>query len=99
MRCVGGRLALRAPCHSGGNGDHGAARTAQTGTDVNSLAVLRRGRETRIDEDQSALGKPMQIAVLVSTNGSFRGDLVTDTRFSSLVKAREEVTVWKAGYD
>ena len=65
------------------------------GTELTSMAVLRWCQDTRIDWHYIAQGKPMQNAFVESFNGSFRGELLNETLFSSLAEAREKITAWK----
>ena len=64
-----------------------------------TVAVLRWCQETRIDWHYIAPGKPMQNGFIESFNGSFRDELLNETLFSSLAKAREKITAWKEDYN
>lgn len=61
--------------------------------------VLRWCQETRIDLHYIEPGKPMQNAFVESFNGSFRDELLNETLFSSLAKARDKITAWKEDYN
>lgn len=41
----------------------------------------------------------MQNAFVESFNGSFRDELLNETLFSSLAKAREKINAWKEDYN
>ncbi len=72
---------------------------SDNGTELTSMAVLRWCQETQIDWHYIAPGKPMQNAFVESFNGSFRDELLNETLFSSLAKARDKITAWKEDYN
>lgn len=80
---------------------HGRPKTvvSDNGTELTSMALLRWCQETRIDWHYIAPGKPMQNAFVESFNGSFRDELLNETLFSSLAKAREKITEWEEDYN
>ncbi|WP_347313382.1 IS3 family transposase [Defluviimonas sp. SAOS-178_SWC] len=72
---------------------------SDNGTELTSLAVLRWCQETRIDWHYIAPGKPVQNAFVESFNGSFRDELLNETRFSSLAEARVKITARNEDYN
>lgn len=72
---------------------------SDNGTELTSMAVLRRCQDTGTHWHHIALRKPMQNAFVGSFNGSFRDELLNETLFTSLADARETITAWKEDYN
>ena len=72
---------------------------SDNGSELTSMAVLRRCQETQIDWHYIAPGTPMENAFVGSFNGNCRDELLNETLFSSLAEAREKITAWKEDYN
>ena len=72
---------------------------SDNGTELTSIAVLKWCQETGINWHYIQPGKPMQNDFVESFNGSFRGECLNETLFTTLAEARSHITAWKEHYN
>jgi putative transposase len=60
---------------------------SDSGTEFNSMAILKWGRDTGIDWHYIAPGKPKKNGFIESFNGKLRDECLNETLFSSLAEA------------
>lgn len=72
---------------------------SDNGTELTSMAVLRRCQETSVGWHYIAPGKPTQNAFAESFIGRFRDELLNETLFTTLAEARARITAWKEDYN
>ena len=72
---------------------------SNNGTEFTSMAILGWSQETQIAWHYIAPGKPTQNAFIESFNGRLRDELLNETLFSSLDRAREALADWKEDYN
>src|SRR4026207_2298675 len=63
------------------------------------MAILRWSQETRVEWHYIAPGKPTQNAFIESFNGRLRDELLNETLFTSLARARAVLAAWKHDYN
>lgn len=76
-----------------------ATVVSDNGTELTSMAILRRSQESRIEWHYIAPGKPQQNAFVESFNGRLRDELLNETLFTSLGHVRETLAVWRIDYN
>ena len=69
------------------------------GTEFTSMAILRWAQEQQIEWHYIAPGKPQQNAFIESFNARLRDELLNETVFSSLNKARFLFEQWRRDYN
>jgi len=72
---------------------------SDNGTELTSMIMLRWSQDRRVEWHFIAPGKPQQNAFIESFNGRLRDELLNETLFSSLVHAREVLSLWKDDYN
>ncbi|MCF7702322.1 transposase [Loktanella sp. M215] len=65
------------------------------GTELTSTAVLSWCQSSGVDWHYIVPGKPMQNGFVESFNGRFRDEFLSETLFSTLVDAREQIRTWQ----
>ncbi len=68
-------------------------------TEPTSMAILRWCQQTCVEWRYIAPAKPMQNGFVESFDGRFRDGCLSETLFSSLPRARAEITGWKEDYN
>ena len=76
-----------------------ATIVSDNGTELTSMAMLRWSQDRQVEWHYIAPGKPTQNAFIESFNGRLRDELLNETLFSSLVHAREALSLWKDDYN
>jgi putative transposase len=69
------------------------------GTELISMAILRRSKERNVEWHNIALGKPYQNAFIESFNARLRDEVLNETIFTSLAHARQELQAWRHDYN
>lgn len=69
------------------------------GTELTKNAILRWCAEHQIAWRCIALGKPMQNGFVESVNGRMRDELLNETMFRNLPRARVVIAAWAADYN
>lgn len=72
---------------------------SDNGSELTSNAILAWADQTRVEWHYIAPGKPMQNAFIESFNGRLRDELLNETLFSSLARARVILNIWRADYN
>jgi transposase InsO family protein len=72
---------------------------SDNGTELTSHAIFAWAKDQRIEWHYIMPGKPMQNGYVESFNGKMRDELLNETLFFSLDKAREAVAEWVEDYN
>src|SRR5215475_13128159 len=72
---------------------------SDNGTEFTSNAILRWSKEHHVEWHYIAPGKPMQNGYIESFNGRMRDELLNESLFLDLERARKIVTAWVADYN
>jgi hypothetical protein len=72
---------------------------SDNGSEFTSNAILAWADQARVDWHYIAPGKPMQNGFIESFNGRLRDELLNETLFSSLSRARTALANWRADYN
>jgi hypothetical protein len=72
---------------------------SDNGTELTSNAVLSWADETGVGWHYIAPGKPQQNGFIESFNGRLRDELLNETLFTSLARARVVLAAWKGDYN
>jgi putative transposase len=69
------------------------------GSEFTSNAILGWAGNTKVEWHYIAPGKPMQNGFIESFNGRLRDELLNETLFSSLNRARAVLAIWQTDYN
>ena len=72
---------------------------SDNGSEFTSNAILTWADQSRVAWHYIAPGKPMQNAFIESFNGRLRDELLNETLFTSLARARATLGCWRADYN
>ena len=72
---------------------------SDNGTELTGMAALRWSQELQIEWHYIAPGKPTQNAFIESFNGRLRDELLNETLFTSLARARAVLAAWMNDYN
>ena len=72
---------------------------SDNGSELTSNAILAWADQSRVAWHYIAPGKPMQNAFIESFNGRLRDELLNETLFTSLAKARIALECWRLDYN
>jgi putative transposase len=72
---------------------------SDNGSELTSNAILAWADLTRVEWHYIAPGKPMQNGFIENFNGRLRDELLNETLFSALSRARAMLTLWRADYN
>jgi IS30 family transposase len=72
---------------------------SDNGSEFTSNAILGWAGDAKVEWHYIAPGKPMQNGFIESFNGRLRDELLNETLFSSLSRARAVLAIWRADYN
>lgn len=72
---------------------------SDNGSEFTSNAILAWADQNRVEWHYIAPGKPMQNGFIESFNGRLRDELLNETLFTSLARARMATALWRADYN
>lgn len=72
---------------------------SDNGSELTSNAILGWAGDAKVEWHYIAPGKPMQNGFIESFNGRLRDELLNETLFSSLNRARAVLAIWRADYN
>ncbi len=72
---------------------------SDNGTELTSMAILKRTQDSRIEWNYVAPDKPQQNSFVESFNGRLRDECLNETLFASLSHARSVMSAWRHDYN